>query len=84
LEPLLEQIFEKQRGDYSESERGWRERVRILNLGCGNSILPEEMYDRGYKHIYNVDISPVVIEQMAKRNAFKRPELKCRNFSLTL
>ena len=34
------------------------------------------MYDKGYKNIYNVDISPVVIEQMAKRNGFTRPELK--------
>ena len=40
--------------------------------------MPEEMYDRGYRHIFNIDISPVVIEQMAKRNAIKRPELKCK------
>lgn len=45
-------------------------------MGCGNSILSEEMYDKGYKHIYNVDISPVVIEQMAKRNGYTRPEMK--------
>ena len=36
------------------------------------------MYDRGYKNIYNIDISPIVIEQMAKRNAINRPELKCK------
>ena len=43
-------------------ENGWKDQVKILNLGCGNSILPEELYDRGFKHVYNVDISPVVIE----------------------
>jgi len=25
-----------------------KESFRILNLGCGNSILPEELYDNGY------------------------------------
>lgn len=38
----------------------------ILQLGCGNSILQEEMYDAGYKNITNIDISPVVIEQMSE------------------
>ena len=55
----------------------WKEKLLILNLGCGNSILSEELYDKGFKNIYNIDISPIVIEQMAKRNAIKRPELKC-------
>jgi EEF1A lysine methyltransferase 4 len=36
--------------------------VKILNLGCGNSVLPEELYDKGFKNVYNVDISSVVIE----------------------
>lgn len=26
-------------------------------LGCGNSKLSEEMYDDGYHHIVNVDVS---------------------------
>lgn len=38
--------------------------MRILNLGCGNSTLSEELYDIGFTNVYNVDISPVVIEQM--------------------
>lgn len=34
------------------------ERFRILNLGCGNSILPEEMHDIDkYTSITNIDIS---------------------------
>jgi EEF1A lysine methyltransferase 4 len=44
-------------------------------LGCGNSIISEELYDRGFKCVYNNDISSEVILQMAERNADKRPEL---------
>ena len=40
-------------------------------------MLSEELYDRGYKNVYSIDISPVVIEQMTVRNSVKRPELKC-------
>ena len=41
---------------------------RVLVLGCGNAEFSEEMYDDGFKHIYNIDISDVVIQQMRKRN----------------
>ena len=55
----------------------------ILNLGCGNSILPEEMYDvDGYTEITNIDISPVCIQAMGDRNREKRPELKCKSDNL--
>ena len=37
-------------------------------LGCGNAEFSENMYDDGYTNIENIDISNVVIEQMAKRN----------------
>jgi len=46
-----------------------------LNLGCGNSILCEDMYDQGFRQIYNMDISSVCIAQMAERNK-SRPEMK--------
>jgi len=59
---------------------------KILHVGCGNSLLTEEMYDAGYHSIVNIDTSPVVVEQMATRNA-KRREMKwlemdctCLNF----
>lgn len=45
-------------------------------LGCGNSELSEQMYDSGYTKITNVDISAVVIEQMAERSRISRPEMK--------
>ena len=38
--------------------------------------MAEELYDKGFKNVYNIDISPVVIEQMSLRNSIKRPELK--------
>jgi SAM-dependent methyltransferase len=45
--------------------------ARILNLGCGNSTLPSDMYDDGYRDIENVDISKVVIDQMQRTCAAK-------------
>jgi len=48
---------------------------QILHTGCGNSLLPEEMYDAGYRNITNIDNSAVVIKQMAERNV-KRPDMK--------
>jgi 2-polyprenyl-3-methyl-5-hydroxy-6-metoxy-1,4-benzoquinol methylase len=59
IEPLINQAVEK---IVDEANLQTRENVRILNLGCGNSVLSEELYDRGFKNVYNIDISPVVIE----------------------
>ncbi|CAO3703628.1 unnamed protein product [Rhizopus stolonifer] len=36
----------------------------ILHLGCGNSELPFDMSDSGYKSIVNVDYAETVIERM--------------------
>ena len=47
-------------------------------------MLSEELYDKGFKNVFNIDISPVVIEQMQKRNSVRRPELKCNRLSLIL
>jgi hypothetical protein len=46
---------------YEESPE-WKGKLRILNLGCGNSIMAENLYDEGYTNICNMDISTVVIE----------------------
>ena len=40
---------------------------KILNLGCGNSEFSENMYDDGYHHIKNIDISQNVINLMNSR-----------------
>lgn len=49
---------------------------KILVLGCGNAELSENMYEDGYKNIYNIDISNNVISNMQKRNE-SRLEMKC-------
>ncbi len=60
---------------YRESEKykEIKNNLKILNLGCGNSIICEEMYDEGYLNIYNMDISSVCIETMNERNKNLRP-----------
>lgn len=39
---------------------------KILILGCGNANFSEDLYDAGFHHIWNIDISSVVINQMKK------------------
>jgi DNA polymerase III delta prime subunit len=48
----------------------------IVMLGCGNALLSEQMYDAGYRNIFNVDYSEIVIQNMQKRCA-DRPEMTC-------
>mmetsp|Transcript_51133 Transcript_51133/g.147552 ORF Transcript_51133/g.147552 Transcript_51133/m.147552 type:complete len:247 (+) Transcript_51133:54-794(+) len=66
------------------SNMAWIERemqgnrsARILHAGCGNSLMPEEMYDQGYRNIVNIDTSAVVIAQMESRNQL-RPGMQWR------
>ena len=30
---------------------------KVLIIGCGNSRMPEEMYEDGYQHITSIDLS---------------------------
>ncbi|KAJ1359566.1 hypothetical protein KIN20_018331 [Parelaphostrongylus tenuis] len=46
----------------------------ILQIGCGNSRLAEEMYDNGFRSIHSIDTDSAVIEEQRSRNR-KRPEL---------
>jgi SAM-dependent methyltransferase len=46
---------------------------QILNLGCGNSRLTDEMYDDGYVNIMNIDYSSTVIRNMSEKLR-ERPE----------
>lgn len=34
----------------------------ILNIGCGKSLMSEQMYDEGFESIINMDFSEKVIE----------------------
>ncbi|KAI8866017.1 S-adenosyl-L-methionine-dependent methyltransferase [Ramicandelaber brevisporus] len=42
-------------------------RCNILMLGAGDSRLTEDMWNAGYRRIWNVDFSPVVVDKMARR-----------------
>ncbi|XP_023139604.2 eEF1A lysine and N-terminal methyltransferase isoform X1 [Amphiprion ocellaris] len=48
---------------------------KVLVVGCGSSELSEQLYDVGYKHITNIDISETVVTHMTQRNAERRPGL---------
>ncbi|XP_030582494.1 eEF1A lysine and N-terminal methyltransferase [Archocentrus centrarchus] len=48
---------------------------KVLVVGCGNSELSEQLYDVGYKHLTNIDISETVVNHMNQRNAERRPGL---------
>lgn len=50
--------------------------MKILNIGCGNSTITEELYDLGYHDITNIDISETCIASMIERNKEKRPNMK--------
>jgi SAM-dependent methyltransferase len=49
-----------------------KKEAQIINLGCGNSRLSEEMWDDGYRMITNIDVSGVVINQMKEKYANKQ------------
>ncbi|KAJ0255604.1 S-adenosyl-L-methionine-dependent methyltransferases superfamily protein [Hirschfeldia incana] len=48
---------------------------RVLMVGCGNSLMSEDMVKDGYEDIMNVDISSVAIEMMQTKYA-SVPQLK--------
>ena len=55
-------------------EQYLKSEYKILVTGCGNAEFSEKLYDAGYKHIWNNDISKAVITQMKERNN-SRPEM---------
>jgi SAM-dependent methyltransferase len=48
---------------------------KILNVGCGNSTMSEEMYNDGYENITNIDFSSKAISQMEERCRVKYPKM---------
>lgn len=40
------------------------EDLQLLMVGCGNSSFSAELYDAGYRHITNIDISSAAVEKM--------------------
>ena len=45
----------------------------ILNAGCGNSTLAEDMYEDGFDKIINIDISNTVIRSMVDKYKDRYP-----------
>lgn len=56
---------------------------QVLVVGCGNSELSEQLYDVGYKHLSNIDISETVVTHMNQRNAERRPGLTFQQVDAT-
>jgi len=50
--------------------------MRILQLGCGNSKLGPDLYEKGFRNLTNIDYSPLVIEKMAEKYLTEMPEMK--------
>ena len=50
---------------------------RVVHLGCGTSLLAEEMHDSGdFGEIWNIDVSEVCLQIMHLRNQQLRPSLR--------
>uniref|UniRef100_A0A8C4DJ52 eEF1A lysine and N-terminal methyltransferase n=1 Tax=Dicentrarchus labrax TaxID=13489 RepID=A0A8C4DJ52_DICLA len=56
---------------------------KVLVVGCGNSELSEQLYDVGYKHLTNIDISETVVTHMNQRNTERRPGLTFQQVDAT-
>ena len=61
-------------------EEGQHTEDKILNAGCGNSKMSEEMFEDGYKHITSIDISKVVIDDMRNNCKIKSASFNCKEF----
>ena len=59
---------EKQEYVGEEEALAIKKSIHVLNIGCGNAVINEEMYDEGYLNITNNDISSICIRNMKKRN----------------
>lgn len=62
-------------GDYEDLAQLFQKTIpaknlRILNLGCGKSLLGEKMYDDGYENLLNIDFSESVIKGNSSTMSF--------------
>lgn len=48
---------------------------RILNLGCGNSVLSQDLYQAGYHNICNLDYSAELIGKLEQKYRDTHPEM---------
>lgn len=68
---------------FPKSLTNWTSAFKVLVVGCGNSELSEQLYDVGYKHLTNIDISETVVTHMNQRNAERRPGLTFQQIDAT-
>jgi 2-polyprenyl-3-methyl-5-hydroxy-6-metoxy-1,4-benzoquinol methylase len=54
---------------------------KILHIGCGNSLLSEELYNIGYNNnnIYNLDISRTIIHKQSEKYIDYKMKWICQN-----
>jgi 2-polyprenyl-3-methyl-5-hydroxy-6-metoxy-1,4-benzoquinol methylase len=53
-----------------------KNKVKILELGCGNSSLAFDLHNIGYKNITSIDFSSLIINQMKEK--FKTTSINCK------
>ena len=51
----------------------------ILNIGCGNSRMSEEMYADGFENIVSIDNNEEVIEFMKSKCNNLNENFRCKN-----
>uniref|UniRef100_A0A915NTN2 Methyltransferase type 11 domain-containing protein n=1 Tax=Meloidogyne floridensis TaxID=298350 RepID=A0A915NTN2_9BILA len=72
-------------GDYSKLGQIFEKYIKstdsILQIGCGNSSLADDLYDNGYRSILSIDTDQNVIDKQNKKNLENRPTLKFKNCS---
>nr|CAD2139337.1 unnamed protein product [Meloidogyne enterolobii] len=72
-------------GDYSKLGQIFEKYIKstdfILQIGCGNSSLADDLYDNGYRNILSIDTDQNVIDKQNKKNCENRPTLKFKNCS---
>ena len=47
----------------------------MLNIGCGNGTINEDMHDQLGCHLVNIDLSEEVVKQMEERNRQSRSSM---------
>lgn len=57
-----------------------KSKLKILELGCGNSDFASDMYDRGYTNYTAIDYSKNVIKQMNEKFQNKKINFMCADY----
>lgn len=57
-----------------------KSKVKILELGCGNSTMSVDLVKIGYTNITSIDYSNVIIKRM--KDKYQSYDIKCKNLFL--